>query len=153
MVSLTPGSGRQPLVQCAVESSGPLLADVRVPLIGYTGLVRGLRSPTDGPQLAGLAPTSRDDRNSFARISSMPRSLDTKPPMRVLGSDSDSSGHAPRGIKAEPLLPKQWRAETKGEQGRKKKVVAAMAIGWACVSRRGRETRNIARTRENCTYL
>uniref|UniRef100_A0A804PW86 Uncharacterized protein n=3 Tax=Zea mays TaxID=4577 RepID=A0A804PW86_MAIZE len=35
------------------------------------------------------------------------------------GSDSDSSGHAPRGIKVEPLLPKQRRAETKGEQGRK----------------------------------
>jgi hypothetical protein len=34
------------------------------------------------------------------------------------GSDSDSSGHAPRGIKVEPLLPKQRRAETKGEQGR-----------------------------------
>ena len=62
----------------------------------------------------------------------MPRSSVTKPPARVLGSDSDSSGHAPRGIKVEPLLPKQRRAETMRETG----VWGGAAVGQ--IGKRGR---------------
>jgi hypothetical protein len=98
-------------------------------------------------RLCQLPPRYRNRiRGNGARSSSVPRSSGTKPPARVLGSDSDSYGHAPRGIKVEPLLPKQWRAETKGEQGRKMKVVAAMEISRACVSSRGRKTWCIALT-------
>ena len=60
------------------------------------------------------------------------------------------------GIKPDPAGPLEPHPRHRGllaqEQGRKK-VVAVMAIGRACVSGRGRETRSIARTRENCTYL
>jgi hypothetical protein len=52
-----------------------------------------------------------------------------------------------------PGTPSAHRGLLAQEQGRKKKVVTAMAIGRACVSGHGRETRSIARTRENCTYL
>jgi hypothetical protein len=83
-----------------------LALDLNTPRPYTTELWIRLISRTGGCML-----DSRAAFGSFARIPSMPRSSDTKPPARVLGSDSDSSGHAPRGIKVEPFVPKQRRAE------------------------------------------
>jgi hypothetical protein len=127
-----------------------LLADARVPLIGFTGLTHAAFDHLQmGPTWRVRHQPREKTHNSATSISSLPRSPGTKPPGRISGSDSDFSSHAPWGIKLETLLPKQRRREEiKRDKGREKKIVAAMSIGRGCVSGHGRETRSIASTRE-----
>jgi hypothetical protein len=133
----------------ATESGGPPTGCCAGPADRrHMAHARGFWSSTDGPHLAGSTPTSRKDRNSVARISSMPRSPGTKPPGRVLGSDPDFFGRAPRSIRIKAAPPqtttrREKQRESKGEDCRRRHYSSALAARFQFVGQECRpDTRN-----------